>query len=163
VLCELQVLALPRLLGSRHIYIGQGMGFGSVAFWRRGDLPVFLFRIRVGYKVHSSRIQANSPRAPARMYRAATPIMPNGHMRSCPGRAARQVSVLATPRDRDPGTPTGAPKKVRGRPAQAALEEGRRVDRQSPGAPGTLLNQCCVDYIKQRNTHGSDGSRRRMR
>ncbi len=36
----------------------------------------------------------NSPTAPAGRYGDATPIMPNGIMWSCPGRTARQVSVL---------------------------------------------------------------------
>jgi hypothetical protein len=49
---------------------------------------VFLLHILVGVDVQSSRNQANSPRAPAGLTRVATPIMPNGHMRSCPGRAA---------------------------------------------------------------------------
>jgi hypothetical protein len=83
-----------------------GGGVRLPSFWRRGDLPVFLFHILVDDKVQSSRIQASSPRAPARMYRVATQMMPNGQMRSCPGRAARQVSVLRRqPKDRDPGLP----------------------------------------------------------
>jgi len=56
-----------------------------------------------------------------------TPIMPNRHMRSCPGKAAPRFSVLATePRDRKPGPPgfmlTEAPNKDRGRSAQPASE-----------------------------------------
>jgi hypothetical protein len=66
--------------------------------------------------VNSPRcIQINSQRAPVGRYRVATPIMPNGLQRSCPGRAAPRFSVLATaePRDRDPALPmlTGASKR----------------------------------------------------
>jgi hypothetical protein len=47
--------------------------------------------------VNSPRcIQINSQRAPVGRYRVATPMMPNGHMRSCPGRAHPMFSVLAT-------------------------------------------------------------------
>jgi hypothetical protein len=46
---------------------------------------------------------ADSPRAPVIVYLVTTPIIPKGHMRSCPGRAASRFS--ATPRDRDPGFP----------------------------------------------------------
>jgi hypothetical protein len=57
------------------------------------DPPAFLCNILVGDEVQSSRIQANTPTAPAGMYRVATPMMPNGHMRPCPVRAARPVSA----------------------------------------------------------------------
>ena len=50
------------------------------------------FHILVGDEVQSSRIQAYSPRAPVVVYRVATPIMPNGHMRSCPGRAGTRLT-----------------------------------------------------------------------
>ena len=81
------------------------------------------FRILVGVEVQLSRVPAHSETAPAGMYRGATPIKPKGHMWSCPGRAARPVSVLGfAPGDRDPGFKrapmlTGAPNKVRGRSA----------------------------------------------
>jgi hypothetical protein len=80
-----------------YIFIGYGVGFGFPVFSRRGDPPVFLFHILVGGEVQSSRIQANSPRAPARLYRVATPIMPNGHMRSCAGRGAKAVESRPRP------------------------------------------------------------------
>ncbi len=41
------------------IYIGEGVGFNSPAFWSRWDPPVFLFHILVGGEVQSSRIQVN--------------------------------------------------------------------------------------------------------
>ena len=63
---------------------------------RTNKRPHHQFIHRIYKEVQSSRIQANFSRAPAGMYCVATPIMPNGHMRSCPGRAARQVLVLAT-------------------------------------------------------------------
>jgi len=72
------------------------VGFGSPGFWHRGDPPVFLFHILVGDEVQSSLIQANSPRAPARMNRVATLIMSNWQMWSCPGRETAEVSVLAS-------------------------------------------------------------------
>ena len=80
-----------------YIFIGYGVGFGFPVFSRRGDPPVFLFHILVGGEVQSSRIQANSTQATARMYRVATPIMPNGHMRSCAGRGAKAVKSRPRP------------------------------------------------------------------
>ncbi len=61
---------------------------------RTNKRPHHQFIHRIYKEVQSSRIQANFSRAPAGMYCVATPIMPNGHIRSCPGRAARQERVL---------------------------------------------------------------------
>jgi hypothetical protein len=61
------------------------LGGGSTPqlFGVEGTLLVVLVLILVGGEVQSSRIQANSPRAPAGLSRVATPIMPNGHIWSC--------------------------------------------------------------------------------
>ncbi len=70
-----------------------GVGFNSPAFWRRGDHPCvsFPYTSTVGVEVQSSRVQANSPTSPAGRYRGATLIMPNGHMRSCPGTSGKNM------------------------------------------------------------------------
>ena len=76
-----------------HTYIlVRGWGFDSRLFGVALTLYAS-FHILVGDEVQSSRIQAYSPRAPVVVYRVATPIMPNGHMRSCPGRVAPRFSV----------------------------------------------------------------------
>ena len=81
-----------------HTYIlVRGWGSAPLLFDVGATLLVFLFHILVGGEVQSSRIQANSPRAPARMHCVATPIMPNGHMRSCAGREAKAVESRPRP------------------------------------------------------------------
>ena len=83
------------------------------------------FRILVGVEVQLSRIPANSETAPAGMYRDATPMYSVEAERVhvvLSRESGLPVSVLALPRDRDPGftrapMSTGAPNKARGRSA----------------------------------------------
>ena len=54
-------------------------------------LPVFLSIYPCAARCSLAGRNATLPRGPVGLYRAATPIMPNGHMRSCAGRGAKAV------------------------------------------------------------------------
>ena len=73
---------------------GKGPGAKSRVSFDGGStapLPVFLSIYPCAARCSLAGRNATLPRGPVGLYRAATPIMPNGHMRSCAGRGAKAV------------------------------------------------------------------------
>ena len=70
-----------------------------------GRAPVF-FSYTCVTKCSLARCSTTLPRGLVGLYRVTTPIMPDGHKRSCPGRAAPRSRSWRQPRDRGrPGSP----------------------------------------------------------